>query len=99
VTEAPHHPYTEALLSAAPALAGTGRERIRLSVTPVQSGATAEGCRFHGRCHRSLGEQCATQAPPWQADDSGNTYRCHIPPAELRDLQTAAQTGTESGAA
>ncbi|MGH3165609.1 MAG: hypothetical protein ACRDN0_06905, partial [Trebonia sp.] len=45
------------------------------------------GCRFHGRCHRSLGDTCATAEPPWQEDESGNTYRCHIPPDELRVLQ------------
>ena len=91
VAAAPHHPYTEALLSAAPALGSDGAEsRIRLDLTPVQPGTGTEGCRFHGRCHRSLGEVCATQVPPWQTDDSGNTYRCHIPPVQLRDLQGAA---------
>jgi peptide/nickel transport system ATP-binding protein len=80
VAAAPHHPYTEALLSAA-----GGGERIRLSGTAISSPSV--GCPFHGRCHRSLGERCATQAPPWQTDDSGNAYRCHIPPADLGALQ------------
>ncbi|HEY1703110.1 MAG TPA: ABC transporter ATP-binding protein [Trebonia sp.] len=97
VAEAPHHPYTEALLSAAPGF-GQARERIRLadaslsgaSASGSEAGyaASATGCPFHGRCHRSLGEKCATVAPPWQTDESGNTYLCHIPPAELRALQT-----------
>jgi peptide/nickel transport system ATP-binding protein len=91
VAAAPHHPYTEALLSAAPVLAGENRNRIRLSAVPEAGGSGfAAGCPFHGRCHRSLGEKCATAVPPWQADDSGNTYRCHIPPAELLALQSAA---------
>lgn len=30
---------------------------------------------------------CASVEPPWQTDESGNTYRCHIPPDELRALQ------------
>jgi peptide/nickel transport system ATP-binding protein len=92
VTAAPHHPYTEALLSAAPALGGQARERIRLAGAPGPANGTAApgGCRFHGRCHRSLGDQCATQAPPWHTDDSGNTYRCHIPPEDLLALQGAA---------
>ncbi|MBO0805294.1 MAG: dipeptide ABC transporter ATP-binding protein [Nocardiopsaceae bacterium] len=91
VATAPHHPYTEALLSAAPAFGDEkARERIRLAVAPGAAVAgQAAGCPFHGRCHRSLGEVCATETPPWQDDESGNTYRCHIPPAELRALQEA----------
>jgi peptide/nickel transport system ATP-binding protein len=102
VCSAPHHPYTEALLSAAPVL-GQSRERIRLSVVAPNgdsgspNAAAPEGCPFHGRCHRSLGDKCATQAPPWQSDDSGNTYRCHIPPEELRTLQ--CDTGPAVGEA
>jgi peptide/nickel transport system ATP-binding protein len=96
VCTAPHHPYTEALLSAAPVL-GQSRERIRLASVPADGQARESGCPFHGRCHRSLGEKCATQAPPWQADDSGNTYRCHIPPDELRALQP--DTGSTVGEA
>jgi peptide/nickel transport system ATP-binding protein len=94
VAEAPHHPYTEALLSAAPGF-GRTRERIRLADASLADGgsaASATGCPFHGRCHRSLGDKCATVAPPWQTDESGNTYRCHIPPAELRALQTVTDS-------
>jgi len=102
VAAAPHHPYTEALLSAAPALGGQARERIRLAGAPDPASETVApvGCRFHGRCHRSLGDKCATQAPPWHTDDSGNTYRCHIPPADLLALQGAvAQAGGASQSA
>ncbi len=86
----PHHPYTEALISAAPSLdPETERERIRLAEdAPVPSAATA-GCRFESRCPRRLGDVCRTEEPPWQESEDGNRYRCHIAPAELLRLQLA----------
>jgi hypothetical protein len=37
-----------------------------------------------------LGDVCRTPVPPWQRDGSGNSFRCHIPAAELAFLQDAA---------
>jgi peptide/nickel transport system ATP-binding protein len=91
VFEPPHHPYTEALLSAVPSLGiDQPRERIRLAGPPASLAEPLGGCRFHGRCPRSLGEKCATEVPPWHVDESGNTYRCHIPPDRLLALQEPA---------
>ncbi|HLI02402.1 MAG TPA: ABC transporter ATP-binding protein, partial [Acidimicrobiales bacterium] len=98
VFEAPHHPYTEALLSAVPSLdIDAPRERIRLSGPPASLANPPAGCRFHSRCPRFLGEVCETQAPPWQKGGGGNTYRCHIPPEELVVLQR--ERPSESAAA
>ncbi|QYN18723.1 ABC transporter ATP-binding protein [Amycolatopsis sp. DSM 110486] len=84
VFQPPHHPYTEALLSAAPDLdPGQTRERIRLDGTYPSASAPPSGCRFHTRCPRQLGEICRTQEPPWQDTGKGNTYRCHIAPQDL----------------
>jgi peptide/nickel transport system ATP-binding protein len=91
VSAPPHHPYTEALLSAAPSLEPTARERIRLTGPPSSLTSPPAGCRFHSRCPRSLGEVCVTQAPPWHTDESGNSYRCHIPPSELLVLQASSR--------
>ncbi len=88
VFEPPHHPYTEALLSAVPSLdIDHPRERIKLTGAPASLTDLPSGCRFNSRCHRSLGDKCANEAPPWQTHESGNTYRCHIPPDELIVLQ------------
>ena len=93
VFSAPHHPYTEALLSAIPTLDLDARPRIKLT-GPIPSPVDPPpGCRFHTRCPRFLGEVCRTQEPPWQEDADGHRYRCHIPPAELAGLQADATTG------
>jgi peptide/nickel transport system ATP-binding protein len=91
VFQPPHHPYTEALVSAAPSLEpeAEGRERIRLQGTYPRASSPPSGCRFHTRCPRQLGEICRTQEPPWQETGAGNRYRCHIPPQDLLRLQSA----------
>ena len=83
----PHHPYTEALLSASPSFdLGAPRKRIRLQGAIPSPSDPPSGCRFHTRCPRFLGDQCVKQEPPWQRDgERGHVYRCHIPPDELRD--------------
>jgi peptide/nickel transport system ATP-binding protein len=93
VFAAPHHPYTEALLSAIPSLDfAAPPRRIRLSGTIPSAADPPTGCRFHTRCPRVLGEVCRTQPPPWQDGDDGHRYRCHIPAGELRALQRKAAT-------
>ena len=60
----PHHPYTEALLSAIPTLDLDARPRIKLT-GPIPSPIDPpSGCRFHTRCPRFLGDVCETQEPP-----------------------------------
>jgi peptide/nickel transport system ATP-binding protein len=91
VFASPHHPYTEALLSAIPSFdVEDARPRIKLSgVLPSASDVPA-GCPFHTRCPRVLGEVCRSQDPPWQDDADGHRYRCHIPADELVELQKTA---------
>jgi peptide/nickel transport system ATP-binding protein len=73
----PHHPYTEALLSAAPRLGAPALERIRLPGAVTAEGP-AVGCRFADRCPRKLGAICETVAPPAVAVAEGHVIRCHI---------------------
>ncbi|MBV9522630.1 MAG: ABC transporter ATP-binding protein [Alphaproteobacteria bacterium] len=88
----PHHPYTEALLSAMPTIGlGEQRTRIKLGGTMPSPSNPPSGCRFHTRCPRFLGEVCRAEEPPWQEDEVGHRYRCHIAPAELRRAQRAAE--------
>jgi peptide/nickel transport system ATP-binding protein len=91
VWSAPHHPYTEALLSAIPSVDREHRgERIRLTGTMPSPANPPTGCRFHTRCPRVLGPICSEQEPAWQQGPNGNQYRCHIEPVELLRLQSEA---------
>ncbi len=87
VFEGPHHPYTEALLSAVPTIDGGGRERIRLAGEIPSAAAPPSGCVFHTRCHRKVGAICEQEEPPLVEVEDGHLLRCHIPIDELRRLQ------------
>jgi peptide/nickel transport system ATP-binding protein len=92
----PQHPYTEALLSSVPAMAGGGDghgKRIRLSGELPSAANPPSGCVFNTRCPRKLGAICEEQAPPDADAGDGHRIRCHIPVEELRVLQTVAKAG------
>jgi peptide/nickel transport system ATP-binding protein len=83
----PHHPYTEALLSAVPTLEDSGGERIRLEGEIPSPADPPTGCVFHTRCPRFLGDICVNTEPPLAESEPGHAIRCHIPLEELRRLQ------------
>ena len=87
VFNGPHHPYTEALLSAVPTVDGGGRDRIKLEGDIPSAAAPPSGCVFHTRCPRFLGQICIEQEPPLVEAEEGHLMRCHIPIEELRRLQ------------
>jgi peptide/nickel transport system ATP-binding protein len=87
VFEGPHHPYTEALLSAVPTIDGGGRDRIKLEGDIPSAASPPSGCVFHTRCPRFLGSICVEQEPPLVEVEGGHLMRCHIPIEELRRLQ------------
>ena len=87
VFKGPHHPYTEALLSAVPTIDGGGRDRIRLEGDIPSAASPPSGCVFHTRCPRKLGAICEQQEPPLVEVEDGHLMRCHIPIEELRVLQ------------
>jgi peptide/nickel transport system ATP-binding protein len=113
VFHGPHHPYTEALLSAAPILPGAtsrngngaapsaARERIRLSGEIPSAASPPSGCVFHTRCPRKLGALCEQTDPPFAEAGPGHLIRCHIPVEELRRLQVEGTpaAGPAGGAA
>ncbi len=86
VFNGPHHPYTEALLSAVPGLADLGggerTGRIRLSGEMPSPLAPPPGCVFNSRCPRKIGAICET-TEPMLPTDTGHAIRCHLPRGEL----------------
>ena len=89
VFSGPHHPYTEALLSAVPSLDGLHRERIKLTGEIPSAANPPQGCVFHTRCPRRLSTGiCETTEPPLlEGGEPGHRIRCHIPYIELGGSQ------------
>jgi peptide/nickel transport system ATP-binding protein len=79
VFDGPHHPYTEALLSAAPSVDGDSRPRIKLAGEIPSAVDPPSGCVFHTRCPRFLGDICVDVEPALIATPDGGVIRCHIP--------------------
>ncbi|RUV34865.1 ABC transporter ATP-binding protein [Mesorhizobium sp. M7A.F.Ca.MR.148.00.0.0] len=92
VFSGPHHPYTEALLSAVPKLDQTETARIRLDGEIPSATSPPSGCVFHTRCPRKIGPICEQQEPPLSEAQPGHSIRCHIPYSELARLQRAVVT-------
>ncbi|MBE7183237.1 MAG: ATP-binding cassette domain-containing protein [Methylobacterium mesophilicum] len=88
------HPYTKALLSAAPvADPAAGRDRIILEGDLPSPAAPPGGCRFHPRCFQQR-EMCETVEPLLTVNDPHHGYACHFPlngrgPADAEGLHRA----------
>jgi peptide/nickel transport system ATP-binding protein len=88
VFSAPHHPYTEALLSAVPTIGSPADARIRLDGEPPSPSDQPTGCPFHTRCPRKLPTGvCESTEPALFEAGQGHLIRCHIPVGELRAVQ------------
>ena len=90
VLDPPSHPYTEALLSAAPVPdPDAAPTAIRLPGAVPTMREAFKGCFFAGRCPRKLGPICDDTPPPGQIgpDSTKHVIYCHIPVDELAAMQ------------
>ncbi len=74
----PHHPYTEALLSAVPVADPRKRtEEIPLAGEVADPSQPPPGCPFHPRC-RYAEDRCRNEPPPLDEVTPGRLVRCHL---------------------
>ncbi len=75
-----HHPYTQALMEAVPAITGEGGIRpIKALEGNVPSAITPpRGCLFHTRCYKAQ-ERCRTEPPALREITPGHSAACHYP--------------------
>lgn len=77
VFEKPAHPYTEALLSAAPTLDDDKREVIRLAGDLPSPAAPPLGCHFNPRCPKVM-ERCRHVYPEKVALADDHVVNCYL---------------------
>jgi oligopeptide/dipeptide ABC transporter ATP-binding protein len=78
VLRAPAHPYTRALMAAAPRLhARRGEPPTRLKGDLPSPLAPPSGCRFHTRCPVAM-DKCAGSRPPRVEVSPGHVVACHL---------------------
>jgi peptide/nickel transport system ATP-binding protein len=76
--QAPHHPYTKALLSAVPIPDPTvRRDRIILQGDVPSPANPPSGCRFNTRCPFVF-DRCRTEEPALRTVGEGHLAACHL---------------------
>ena len=74
----PLHPYTQALLSAAPVPDPSAkRNRIILEGSIPSPANPPSGCKFHTRCPKRM-EICSKYVPQTKELEPGHTVACHL---------------------
>jgi oligopeptide/dipeptide ABC transporter ATP-binding protein len=75
----PHHPYTQALLAAAPDLDPNKRSRVPAARGELPSPLNLpSGCPFHTRCPQAF-ERCLAERPELTVRPGGVLAACHLP--------------------
>jgi oligopeptide transport system ATP-binding protein len=88
----PLHPYTRALLAAAPAPnPRLRRKRAPIPGDPPSPLAPPSGCRFRTRCPFAA-ERCATETPPLRELEPGRWVACHFAENLRTDLSILVQS-------
>ncbi len=74
----PRHPYTRALISAAPLPdPGAKRERIVLEGDVPSAMTPPSGCHFHTRCPFAVA-RCRAEYPELRSDGASHRFACHL---------------------
>ncbi len=98
VCTTPRHPYTQALLAAAPVPDPTVQHQRRLERQQLRQSGDAglplgPGCPFAPRCHFAV-QQCHDERPELRETDVGSTAACHLLEHVSRNLRSMAATTT-----
>ena len=93
VFAAPHHPYTEALLSAVPSIDGLHADRIRLhgEIPSAADPPSRAACSTPAARGGWPAASARPTEPPLAEVAPGHLMSCHIPIEELRNLQGTGQ--------
>ena len=89
----PFHPYTQALLSAAPIVDSDRQSKtVRLAGSIPNPSNPPSGCPFHTRCPRrtllaDAGKICQTHVPPWRQVTEDHQIFCHLPLETLSEYE------------
>ncbi len=100
VVERAAHPYTRALLAAAPHLDVNRRHlRLLLDGSPPDLGRPPEGCAFHPRCPRAEPGRCDVERPELHvvggdATHAAHEVACHFPHDAASSLRPAVARST-----
>ncbi|CUH77152.1 ABC transporter ATP-binding protein [Tropicibacter naphthalenivorans] len=95
----PYHPYTEALLSAVP-IADTKvqKQHIVLEGDIPSAMNPPPGCPFQTRCRwksKVAGGLCEKEVPPVRHLADGHQVKCHLPDAELANMEPVIKIAAE----
>ncbi len=78
VLESPKHPYTKALMAAAPRVEADGKRTVLRLAGEVPSALNPpKGCHFHPRCSHCM-EKCRLETPPVKELPNGQRVCCWL---------------------
>jgi oligopeptide/dipeptide ABC transporter ATP-binding protein len=77
ILDDPQHPYSQALIAAAPVMRRGTRRRIHLEGAVPNPIDLPSGCRFHLRCQKAV-EHCRVEDPALRGAGADRQAACHL---------------------